>query len=634
MPEEGHRLLVVDDQADQVEIIEFALQTKSPAPKITVAKNGRACLEALSKEHFSAVLLDYSLPEMSGLEVLEAIKHEKYDVPVIVVTARGDEAVAVEAMKKGAADYIVKKTGYEELLQTVVERAIEQHTLKTRLAQSEERYKKLVECASDVVCLLDLDGKIVMINHRIEQLTGHASASLIGRPLNRLIFPEDHVLFHKALKEVCDGLDISSEFRMRCKDDITRWVSVSGGALSERGKVSGAIFIFRDVSRQKEAEAALVRRNNDLRLLLEVGNTLVSHHDLDQILEIFARHLARAIVVTFTRIFLIEDGKVVARAAHPIREFEWEPGLGESFRIDALPRIEEILRGKRSVVMPPEILKEGYLDPEQKRFLVSNLTQIQSVAAVPLINKGEVLGIIILGERRRWERNPLSEGQIALCEAIGHQAAIAVENARLFHALKVANLDTIKALGGALETKDLATKGHSDRTVALALSVARRLGLSEQEREWTQYSAILHDIGKIGIPESILNKPAKLTGEEYEIMKRHPLLGCEIVSQIDFLKPIVPFVRADHERWDGRGYPDGLKGEEIPLIARIVAAVDAYDAMTSDRVYRKALEKAYAVRELERCAGTQFDPKVVEALLDLVGTDESDGPGSGPRGEE
>lgn len=184
---------------------------------------------------------------------------------------------------------------------------------------------------------------------------------------------------------------------------------------------------------------------------------------------------------------------------------------------------------------------------------------------------------------------------------------------------KVANLDTIKALGGALETKDLNTKGHSDRTVALALAVTRRLGLSEQEQEWAQYTAILHDIGKIGIPESILNKPAKLTPEEFEVMKRHPELGCEIISQIEFLAPVVPLVRADHERWDGRGYPDGLAGEAIPLIARIVGVVDAYDAMTSDRIYRKAPGKAYAIQELKRCAGTQFDPKVVEALLECIG---------------
>jgi DNA-binding NtrC family response regulator len=197
MPEEAVHLLVVDDQPDQVEIIGFALRSNAPEPKITVAKNGRACLESLSKSHFSAVLLDYSLPDMNGLAVLDAIKLEKYDVPVIVVTARGDEAVAVEAMKKGAADYIVKKTGYESLLPTVVGKAVEQHALKTRLARSEERYKRLVECASDVVCLLDLEGKIVMINHRIKQLTGHASSEVVGIPLIHFIYPEDQVLFHQ-----------------------------------------------------------------------------------------------------------------------------------------------------------------------------------------------------------------------------------------------------------------------------------------------------------------------------------------------------------------------------------------------------------------------------------------------------
>ncbi len=164
----------------------------------------------------------------------------------------------------------------------------------------------------------------------------------------------------------------------------------------------------------------------------------------------------------------------------------------------------------------------------------------------------------------------------------------------------------------------MATKGHSDRTVAMALAVALRLGLSQQDQEWTQYTAILHDIGKIGIPEAILNRPAKLTPEEFEVMKQHPVLGCEMVSRIGFLKPIIPFVRADHERWDGKGYPDGLAGEAIPLIARIVAVVDAYDAMTSDRIYRKAPGREYAIQELKQYAGTQFDPTMVKILLEVL----------------
>jgi putative nucleotidyltransferase with HDIG domain len=144
------------------------------------------------------------------------------------------------------------------------------------------------------------------------------------------------------------------------------------------------------------------------------------------------------------------------------------------------------------------------------------------------------------------------------------------------------------------------------------------LGLSEEEKEMIQHAALLHDIGKIGIPEQILNKPGKLTPEEYEIMKRHVTYGVQIIQQVKFLEPMVPIVAGDHERWDGKGYPRGLKEEQIPLGARIVAVVDAYDAMTEDRVYRKAPGQEFAMAELKRCAGTQFDPNIVKVFLDIL----------------
>ncbi|MBI3596696.1 MAG: PAS domain S-box protein [Nitrospirae bacterium] len=619
MSEEAYHLLLVEDNPDQVEMVKYRFLKQNPPPKITVVTSGQACLESLSKDQFSAVLLDYSLPGMTGLQVLEEILHRKHDVPVIMVTGRGDETIAVEAMKKGAYDYVVKKSGYEEILPAVVEKAVDRYCLRSRLAQSEERYQRLVECASDVVCLVDLEGKIIMVNPQVEELTGYPPADFVGKPLIDLIHPENRMSFQNSFSEVCNGVPTRLESQILRRDHKTKWVSVSGGPLLENQKVSGAIFILRDISDQKQAEMTLVKRNLDLQLLLEVADTLVSQHDLDQILGIFARQVTQAVMITYSRILLLESGWLIVKAAYPIRELDWETGLGKAFSVGMLPYVQKVLQEKRSVVMTRERFQEAFRTPEQERFLVSNLIGIQSVAMVPLISKGKILGLIVLGERRQWERRPLTENQIALCEAIAQQAAIAVENAHLFHALKVANLDTIKALGGALETKDLNTKGHSDRTVALALAVTRRLGLSEQEQEWAQYTAILHDIGKIGIPESILNKPAKLTPEEFEVMKRHPELGCEIISQIEFLAPVVPLVRADHERWDGRGYPDGLAGEAIPLIARIVGVVDAYDAMTSDRIYRKAPGKAYAIQELKRCAGTQFDPKVVEALLECIG---------------
>lgn len=615
---ESYHLLLVDDDLNQVELIKHFFFKQSPNAKITVAENGRSCLEKLSQTSFSVVLLDYSLPAMDGLEVFGEIQRLKYDVPVIIVTGRGNEAIAVEAMKKGVYDYIVKKNGYEKFLPTIVEKTIERHFLKTRLAQSEERYQRLVECASDVVCLVDLKGKVLMINDQIEKLSGYSPGMLIGKPLLQLIPPEDQILFQKNFKEVSEGSRVRLENRVLHKENTKSWVSISGGPLLEKGTVAGAIFILRDITEQKQTEMELIRKNRELCLLLEVGNVLVSNRRLDQLLEIFARQLTEAIVTTYSRIFLLQDDKLVVKAVYPIRGFSWNPGLQEIFSVDALPRIKEILGEKRSIVMTPEMLQEICRSDQIKKFLMSDLSGIQSVALVPLISKEETLGMIVLGERRKWDRSPLTDSQIALCEAIAHQAAIAVENARLFQDLKGAHFDTIQALAETLETKDSYTKVHSDHTLEYAMAVAEKLNLSEGDKELLKYAAIFHDIGKIGIPDSILNKPARLTDEEYEVMKSHPERGANILRKIKFLAPVVPLVLYHQEMYNGKGYPVGLAGEAIPIQSRIVAVLDAYDAMTSNRVYRKSPGKEYAISELKKYAGSQFDPKVVEAFLKVL----------------
>jgi HD-GYP domain-containing protein (c-di-GMP phosphodiesterase class II) len=179
-------------------------------------------------------------------------------------------------------------------------------------------------------------------------------------------------------------------------------------------------------------------------------------------------------------------------------------------------------------------------------------------------------------------------------------------------------LQIIIGLAEALETRDAYTRGHSDRAVEFAGAVSQELGLTLEQADGLQYAAILHDIGKIGIPDNILNKPGKLTEEEFALMKTHPVKGANILSKIPFLARMAPMVRHHHERWDGTGYPDGIAGEDIPIESRIVAVLDSYDAMTSDRIYRKAPGIEYAQDELRRCAGTKYDSRVVAAFLKVV----------------
>ena len=168
-----------------------------------------------------------------------------------------------------------------------------------------------------------------------------------------------------------------------------------------------------------------------------------------------------------------------------------------------------------------------------------------------------------------------------------------------------------------VEAKDSSTREHLERTHEYARALARTIGDESICGPEVSYGFLLHDVGKVGIPESILCKPGPLTDEEYEVMKTHPLIGVQIVSPIAFLTPAIDIIRCHHERWDGKGYPDGLAGEAIPLASRVFSVCDSFDAMTSDRPYRRALPFERAVEEIERCAGTQFDAEVVTSFVEM-----------------
>ncbi len=187
--------------------------------------------------------------------------------------------------------------------------------------------------------------------------------------------------------------------------------------------------------------------------------------------------------------------------------------------------------------------------------------------------------------------------------------------------LERAYLDTIQSLRYAVEAKDPYTRGHSDRVSEYAVLIGRKMGLSEDEIKTLQIGGLFHDIGKIGVPDTILQKEAKLTDDEYSQIKNHPSIGAHILGEAEAFKDIIPIVKYHHERFDGRGYPSRLSGEKIPLLARITAVADTFDAMTSKRSYRNALDIQYVKEEIERCKGTQFDPKIAEVFLEILNND-------------
>ena len=256
------------------------------------------------------------------------------------------------------------------------------------------------------------------------------------------------------------------------------------------------------------------------------------------------------------------------------------------------------------------------------------MQMLNTVACVPAYYHHKLMAVLLLGEKHDGSR--FEQEELNFFSALASDVAMAIRNAQLFEGLKreaernrALFLQTIEVLGSTIEAKDAYTHGHTGRVTEYSVAIARHMAeggavqFPESFFENMYIAGLLHDIGKIAIPEAILNKQGKLTDEEYQIMKDHPARGGEIVKPLSLPRECIDGIRHHHERFDGKGYPDGLKDGQIPMTAAIMAVADAFDAMTSDRPYRKSLSNEAAIAEIKRCAGTQFNPLPAKAMVEL-----------------
>lgn len=348
-----------------------------------------------------------------------------------------------------------------------------------------------------------------------------------------------------------------------------------------------------------QAKAAMLER------LVDLGQALAGHLDEGKVLETALVGVRDVLGAQWCVLRLLdgETGELVLKASSGMsaelqeRAARARPEgslLGEALRREEPVAVDDTAAAGPGMQLP-------YYAPE-----------VRAMAVAPVRTGGKILGTLKVysPEPKRWSKEEL--GYLATVAA---QVGLALQNARLYESLRRYYLSALEALAAALEAKDTYTRGHSVRVARLAQACARVLGLSDEEQEQLYLTALLHDIGKIGVPESILLKPGPLEPAEWEEVKSHPVVGARIVEPSGFPPQVVAAIRHHHENYGGGGYPDGLVGEEIPLLARIIGAADAYDAMTSDRPYRRPRTAEEAIEELRRGAGRQFDPLVVEAFL-------------------
>ncbi len=476
--QESNRILVIDDEQIIQDVLSDFLSNENFV--VNSASSGEEALKELEEKHYDIVLSDMKMPGISGIDLLKELKRRKMDIIVIIMTGYGTVDTAVEAIKLGAFDYIMKPFKMEELL-NVITRAFTQQRLERENIQLKE-----------VMNLYEL-------------------SEAVNQSLN----------LENVLQAITDVLT-------------------------------------------KELTADLVS------ILLEQPDEF--------------------------------EAKVTEQYIYP----ELTPN-----QIDPVGNIDQEMLFKKFMEKPYLIIPTAQI----RRFFkkLPERRGLSSLLAVPIRIKDKVIGSVNVYTYR--QNYHFTEGQAKLLVILADRAAQAIENARLYQNLSRTFRETIEGLVSALEAKDKYTSGHSRRVTEYALLLGKAIRLSPGEQEKIEWAALLHDIGKIGIRLEALNKPGKISKEELEMFKDHPVMAKQILEQIHFLKEIVPFVYHHHENFDGTGYPDQIKGTQIPLGARILAIADTYDAMTSDRPYRKAMDQQIAVRELKRCCNTQFDPGLVEVFI-------------------
>ncbi|MHB9026009.1 MAG: HD domain-containing phosphohydrolase [Armatimonadota bacterium] len=377
-----------------------------------------------------------------------------------------------------------------------------------------------------------------------------------------------------------------------------------------------------ELSEQIEATARLLReqtvRAQHLESLLDISAQLNATLDYQRLLRTILQRSCELIDAEASSLFLVEPktGDLVMALATTI-----PADVARTIRV---PKGEGIV-GKVVATGEMEIVADAVADSHfyNKVDAITHFTT-RSIVCVPLrtheISLDEendhVLPCHIIGAAEVLNKRDGSfdAEDIRMFEALASQAAVALETSRLYASLRATFLGVVSALVESIDAKDDYTRGHSARVAEVSVALGRAMNLSREEIATLRLSAILHDVGKIGVPDRVLNKAGVLTAEEYEIIRQHPAIGYRILSKVPSMDEVLSGIQSHHERFDGRGYPSGRSGDEVSLYARIIGAADAFDAMTSDRVYRRALSLEEALTELHTGAGVQFDPAVVAAF--------------------
>jgi putative nucleotidyltransferase with HDIG domain len=344
--------------------------------------------------------------------------------------------------------------------------------------------------------------------------------------------------------------------------------------------------------------------------VFEAAQSLAELEDVPEMLAALARDLTEVLDADACLISLVdaEHGLVRNHAGFARPPSRWERTPAEHL-VDDYPRTADVL----ATGQPYACTLDSDADPSEARWLVELGFRSLLMLAMPVDD--DPYALIEVYDRTT---RVFADAEVRLCQALAVEAGRVVARTRMQERLEDAYFATLGTLAAALEAKDAYTNDHASQIADLAGAVCEQLDIPPAEARIIRLGALLHDIGKIGVPEAILRKDGPLDEDEWAVMHEHPSIGARILEPVPYFADLVPLVSASHERYDGRGYPDGLVADAIPLGSRVIAVCDAFHAMTEDRVYRKALPVQQAIEEIARNSGSQFDPRCVKALLNVV----------------
>ncbi len=505
-------------------------------------------------------------------------------------------------------------------------------TERKRLENQLRHQADLLDLAHDSIIVLDMDGRIVFWNRGAADRYGWTKREARGKMIHDLLKTVFPIPLSEIEKQVLESGYWEGELTHTRHDGSQIIVASRWQLRRENGAPSAIMEINNDITDRKKAERSLAQKNEELSHLYSqterrlenisalrtIDVAIASSFDMDFTLGIVVEQTLKRIPVDAADVLIFNPVTRTFRRAAEAGFHLWDLERSSLRAGGELPW--QVVRERKTCTIQ-DLSREVMENEDMAQLLAHGFS---SYKGMPLIAKGQVLGVLEVYRRAPFD---FDAEQRFFLDALAGQAAIAIDSARLFENLQDSNTElrlaydeTIEGWSQAMDLRDRETEGHSIRVTDQTIRLAGRLGASEEELVHIRRGALLHDMGKLGIPDAVLLKPGPLTDSEWVSMRKHPQLAYDMLSRINYLHPALDIPYCHHERWDGSGYPRGLKDDQIPMAARVFAVIDVWDALTSDRSYRQAWPREKVMEYLQEQSGRLFDPRVVNTFLREINT--------------